>query len=149
MTPRWGPRVSFALALAAVAVSTYLTIAHFTSPDVLACSSNGTIDCAKVTTSAESEFLGMPVAALGLVWAVAMAALCSPPAWRSPATWVRVARIALASAGILFVLWLVYAELFIIHAICLWCTAMHVLAFSLFVVVLMFGSSDASEAREY
>jgi uncharacterized membrane protein len=142
MTPRWPPRVSFALALSAVGTSTYLTIAHFTSPDVLACSANGTIDCAKVTTSAESEFLGMPVAVLGLVWAVAMAALCSPPAWRLSVGWVRAARIVLASAGILFVLWLVYAELFIIHAICLWCTAMHVLAFALFVTVLLFGSSD-------
>jgi uncharacterized membrane protein len=142
MTPRWPPRVSFALALAAVGVSTYLTIAHFTSPDVLACSANGTIDCAKVTTSAESEFLGIPVAILGLVWAVAMAALCSPAAWRSSVGWVRAVRIALASAGILFVLWLVYAELFIIHAICLWCTAMHVLAFALFVTTLLFGSSD-------
>jgi uncharacterized membrane protein len=142
MTPRWPPRVSFALALAAVGVSTYLTIAHFTSPDVLACSANGTIDCAKVTTSAESEFLGIPVAVLGLVWAVAMAALCSPAAWRSSVGWVRAVRIALASAGILFVLWLVYAELFIIHAICLWCTAMHVLAFALFVTTLLFGSSD-------
>jgi uncharacterized membrane protein len=142
MTPRWPPRVSFALALAAVGVSTYLTIAHFTSPDVLACSANGTIDCAKVTTSAESEFLGIPVAVLGLVWAVAMAALCSPAAWRSSVGWVRAVRIGLASAGILFVLWLVYAELFIIHAICLWCTAMHVLAFALFVTTLLFGSSD-------
>jgi uncharacterized membrane protein len=142
MTPRWPPRVSFALALAAVGVSTYLTIAHFTSPAVLACSANGTIDCAKVTTSAESEFLGIPVAVLGLVWAVAMAALCSPAAWRSSVGWVRAVRIALASAGILFVLWLVYAELFIIHAICLWCTAMHVLAFALFVTTLLFGSSD-------
>jgi len=142
MTPRWPPRVSFALALAAVGVSTYLTIAHFTSPDVLACSANGTIDCAKVTTSAESEFLGIPVAVLGLVWAVAMVALCSPAAWRSSVGWVRAVRIALASAGILFVLWLVYAELFIIHAICLWCTAMHVLAFALFVTPLLFGSSD-------
>jgi uncharacterized membrane protein len=142
MTPRWPPRVSFALALAAVGVSTYLTIAHFTSPDVLACSANGTIDCAKVTTSAESEFLGIPVAVLGLVWAVAMAALCSPAAWRSSVGWVRAARIALASAGVLFVLWLVYAELFIIHAICLWCTAMHVLAFALFVITLLFGSPD-------
>jgi len=142
MTPRWPPRVSFALALAAVGVSTYLTIAHFTSPDVLACSANGTIDCAKVTTSAESEFLGIPVAVLGLVWAVAMAALCSPAGWRSSVGWVRPVRIALASAGILFVLWLVYAELFIIHAICLWCTAMHVLAFALFVTTLLFGSSD-------
>jgi uncharacterized membrane protein len=33
------------------------------------------------------------------------------------------------------VLYLVYAELFILDAICLWCTAVHVLALALFAVV--------------
>jgi uncharacterized membrane protein len=139
VTPRWVPRASFALAIAALAVSGYLTIAHFTSPHVLACSANGTIDCAKVTTSPESVFLGVPVALLGLVWSAAMVAVCSPRAWRSSVPWLAGARIALASAGILFVLWLIYAELFVIHAICLWCTVIHILAFALFAITVIFG----------
>jgi uncharacterized membrane protein len=141
MTPRWAARSTFALALAAVAVSSYLTIAHFTTPAVLACSGSGTIDCARVTTSAQSRFLGMPVAVLGLVWSLAMAALCNPLAWRSQMPWIRVVRVALAAAGVLFVLWLVYAELFVIRAICLWCTVIHLLAFSLFVLIALFASS--------
>ena len=52
------------------------------------------------------------------------------------------ARLALACAGIAFVMWLVYAELFVIRAICLWCTAMHVLTFALFVVIVVFGWAD-------
>lgn len=36
-----------------------------------------------------------------------------------------------------FALWLVYAELFLIGAICLWCTAAHLLAFGLFVIVVL------------
>ena len=40
-------------------------------------------------------------------------------------------------AGMGFVLWLIYAELIIVGAICLWCTVAHVLAFGLFVVVVM------------
>jgi uncharacterized membrane protein len=35
------------------------------------------------------------------------------------------------------VIYLVYAELFQINAICLWCTTVHVVTFALFVAVLM------------
>ena len=44
-------------------------------------------------------------------------------------------------------LWLVYAELFIIRAICLWCTVVHVLTFTLFVLVALFGLEDVEHAR--
>jgi uncharacterized membrane protein len=148
VTPRWVVRTSFGLALAALAVSSYLTFAHFTSPEVLVCSNSGAIDCARVTTSAQSTFLGIPVALLGLAWSIAMGAMCSPAAWRSGAGWIRAARLVLVSTGVLFVLWLVYAELFVIRAICLWCTAMHVLAFALFVLIAVFGWPDTTEVPE-
>ena len=139
---------SFALAIAAVAVSGYLTIAHFTSPHVLACSNSGTINCTRVTTSAQSRFLGIPVALLGLVWSIAMAAVCAPASWNRQATSMRVMRILLASGGMLFVLWLLYAELFVIRAICLWCTAMHILTFALFVLVILFGWPQERETGD-
>jgi uncharacterized membrane protein len=131
------PTLSLALALAGVGVSTYLTIAHYTSPEILACSASGTIDCARVTTSEQSTVLGIPVAVLGLVFFVAMSLLCLPVAWRSDRRAVHRARLAATTIGIAFVLWLVYAEQFIIGAICLWCTVAHVLAFGLFAITLV------------
>jgi uncharacterized membrane protein len=148
MTPRWVRLGSFVLALAAFAVSTYLTIAHFTTAKILACAGSGTIDCTRVTTSAQSRFLGMPVAVLGLGWSIAMVALCAPAAWRARVPWIRAARLALACAGIAFVLWLVYAELFVIRAICLWCTAVHVLTFMLFVLIVVFGWAVEDDGDE-
>jgi uncharacterized membrane protein len=139
MTPRWVVWSTFALALVALAVSAYLTIAHYTSPDVLACSGSGAIDCAKVTTSAQSRFFGVPVALLGLIWSAAMVALCLPQAWQSAAPWLRPARAVVASVGMAFVLWLVFAELVVVRAICVWCTAMHVTTFALFAVIVIFG----------
>lgn len=139
MTPPWVVRSTFALALAALAVSIYLTIAHFTTPAVLACANSGVVNCARVTTSAQSRVLGIPVAVLGLGWSIAMVALCSPPAWASDAPWTRIGRVVLSVAGIVFVLWLVYAELFVIRAICLWCTVVHLLTFALFVIIVSFG----------
>lgn len=133
--PGWVVPVSLLLTIAGIAVSTYLTIAHYTSPNVLACSSSGTINCERVTTSAQSTFLGIPVALLGLLWFVAMAVLCLPTAWRASSPLVHWARLLGAVAGVGFALWLVYAELFIIDAICLWCTVAHLLAFALFVLV--------------
>jgi uncharacterized membrane protein len=143
--PAWVAPASFSLAITGTAVSAYLTVAHYTSPDVLACSSNGVIDCERVTTSAQSIVLGIPVAVLGLLWFVAMVGLCSPWAWRSPAAWISIARQAAVWTGMAFVLWLVYAELFMIDAICLWCTAAHVAAFALFVIVMLYGSRPAEE----
>ena len=62
VTPRWLPRFTFGAALASVAVAMYLTIAHYTTPDALVCSGSGFVNCATVTTSAQSTFLGIPVA---------------------------------------------------------------------------------------
>jgi uncharacterized membrane protein len=144
--PAWVAPATFIITIAASAVAVYLTIAHYTSPDVLACASTGVLNCERVTTSAQSELFGVPVALLGLGWSLAMCALCSPWAWRSAAPWIRTARLAGAVAGMAFVLWLVYAELFAIRAICLWCTVVHVLAFALFVIVVMYGSETAEDA---
>lgn len=143
---RWVAPVTFALAIVGAGVSGYLTIVHYTSSKLLACASTGVINCERVTTSAQSEVLGIPVALLGLLWFVAVVALCSPWAWRSPARWVSIARQAAVWSGMAFVLWLVYAELFVIDAICLWCTVVHVLAFALFVIVVMYGTETAQEA---
>jgi uncharacterized membrane protein len=142
--PRWVVPATFAISIASTAVSAYLTIAHFTSPKVLACASTGVVNCERVTTSAQSEVLGVPVALLGLAWSLAMCALFSPWAWRSAAPWIRTARLATVTIAVAFVLWLVYAELFMIRAICLWCTVVHVLAFALFVIVVF----DRAEAAE-
>lgn len=134
---RWIAPTTTALNVAGIAVSVYLTIAHFTNPDLLVCADNETVNCAAVTTSAQAKFVGVPVALLGLLWFVGMFALCLPISWRAGWRPLHLARMAGAIAGIGFVLWLVYAELVIIGAICVWCTVAHVIAFALFVIVAM------------
>jgi uncharacterized membrane protein len=145
--PAWVSHVSFGCAIAGTGVSLYLTIAHYTSPTVLACGSNGIVNCERVTTSAQSVVLGVPVALIGLLWFLAMSGLCSPWAWRSTAAWILLARQVAVWTAMAFVLWLVYAELFVIRAICLWCTVAHVLAFGLFVIVVLYGSETGAEER--
>lgn len=134
--PRWAPPVTAALALAGLGVSSYLTWVHYAEPRALACPDTGVVNCTKVTTSAQSIVLGIPVAVLGALFFAAMLALCVPPAWRARNPWLERARVAGGFAGIGFVLYLVGVELLAVHAICLWCTAAHVVAFALFISLL-------------
>lgn len=144
--PGWVAPATFAITIAGTAVSAYLTIAHYTSPKVLACASEGVVNCERVTTSAQSEVFGVPVALLGLLWFLGLGVLFSPWVWRWTAPWLRTARVATVTFAMAFVLWLVYAELFMIRAICLWCTVVHVLAFALFVIVIMYAMEPEEAA---
>jgi len=132
----WAKVASLGLSLAAVAIASYLTVAHYTDPAALACPDTGIVNCELVTTSSWSVLLGVPLAVLGLVWAIVMTALTIPWAWSGPA-WVDRVRLAVSGAGATMVLYLIYVELFRIGAICLWCTAMHVTAVCLLAVVLV------------
>jgi len=119
---RWVGPSAFALSLIGVGLSTYMTIAHFTEATILACSGSGELSCTAVTTSPQSRVSGIPVALLGLGFFVVMSVLLSPPLWRRGARWLALSRTALAGAGLLFVFWLIAAEVLIIGHICLWCT---------------------------
>ena len=130
----WVPVVALGLSLIGLSVSAYLTVAHFSSPALLACSSSALVDCRRVTTSAQSEISGIPVALLGVLYFIVMGVVNFPPAWRS----LKLAYVRLGGAllGIGMVLYLLYAEFFLIGAICLWCSVVHVDVFLLFLLTM-------------
>ena len=130
----WLQIATFVLALAGLGVSIYLTIAHFTESALAGCSESGLVNCTKVTTSPQSYVFGIPVAVLGLAFFVFCVAIMSPWAWRASRREIHLVRIASLVVGIGFVLYLVYAELFAIGSICLYCTSVHVITFLLFVL---------------
>jgi uncharacterized membrane protein len=145
--PRWAVPASLALALAGLGVSIYLTVEHFTSPESLACPVGGAA-CTRVTTSAQSKVFGViPVALLGLVFFVAILALCLPAVWAKTSPRVWKARLAVAATGVLFVIWLIFAEIFLIEAICTWCTIVHLITFGLFSVIAMATALADFDAR--
>lgn len=140
----WLPWVATGVALVGVADAVYLTIAHFTTSAILACSDTGLVNCARVTTSAQSSILGIPVAVLGLAYFAAMVGINLPWSWRvggPKGAWLARGRLAGAVGGMGFVVYLVSAELLVIGSICLYCTIIHFLAFVLFVLVAM-GSAQ-------
>lgn len=165
VAPAWLQWTTFVLAIAGLGVSIYLTIEHFTGNSTLACSDKGLINCAKVTTSAQSWVWIIPhhwalsVSVLGLAfYALVMVPLMSPWAWRItdhagpvrvPPTlipWIRLISVVL---GMAFVLYLLYAELVWIRNICLYCTSVHAITFLLFALTVgaaaMWGLNPARE----
>ncbi len=134
LIPRWLPWAVFSLCLGGIAAAAYLFYAHLTDPAVLVCPANGAINCAKVTTSAQSRFIGIPVSFLGLAFFIVYAALNYPRLFASRL--LGIVRFFMAVGSMAFVLWLVYAELLIVNAICLWCTAVHVITLLVFLLVL-------------
>jgi len=153
--PKWLSTTCLVVATSALAVSLYLTVEHLVSPsgEGLVCPATAAINCVKVTTSPQSKFLGIPVALLGLVFYIGVLVLNLPAMWRSESLWLRWIRLAAVSSGMGFVLWLVYAELYIVRSICLWCTAVHILTFILFVLTLyatlgVAGEDDYEDEEE-
>ncbi|HVX71052.1 MAG TPA: vitamin K epoxide reductase family protein [Mycobacteriales bacterium] len=132
---RWAWWWSLPLAVLGLADSSYLTYTHF-HPGALICKSGGTIDCAKVTTSSQSEIFGhIPVAVVGLVYFAVMTLLMTPWAWRMANEWVHRLRLAAVSGAMGMVIYLVAVEIHL-KAICEYCTGVHILNFLLFFVVL-------------
>ncbi len=134
--PIWVPWLAFALSLLGVGLSSYLTYDHFTGA-LPVCSDKGFVNCAAVTTSPESYFLGIPVAVMGLAFYVAMTVVNITPLWKVRARWLAWLRILMALSGIGFVFHLLWAELFDVKALCLWCTGVHITTFILFIVVMV------------
>src|SRR5215813_10429533 len=145
--PLWFQLTTWVLSLAGLGVSIYLTLAHYNTAVALACPASSTINCEKVTSSPESMVFGIPVAVLGLAFFVFLAVVNSPWAWRI--TWppLRWARVGSMVVGIVFVLYLLYAELFSIRAICLWCTSVHVITFILFVLIVFGAAAGYGTAK--
>ncbi len=149
----WRIAVTGLLSLVGLGISVYLTVDHFAKIP-LACSDTGIVNCTKVTTSAESYFLGIPVAVLGLCFYTVMTAVNSPWGWRASDRRIHLLRLALVVVGMCFALYLVAAELLIIGNICLWCTSVHVITFAIFVLVVtaapaMLGWGRAAYAGRY
>lgn len=130
------------MALAGIAISIYLTVIHYAKiPPV--CTTGGVVDCSSVLLSPYSLVPGtaIPVTIPGMLWFVvsgglALAALAARSRARAEPAWQRPALCAWSAAGLLFVLYLVYAEIVRLHRICEWCTVVHLLTLATFLIAL-------------
>ena len=101
------------VALAGFGLAGYLTWVHFDDAALVCVASGG---CETVQESEYAEIAGIPVALLGLG---AYATVLGLIAWDSPTA--RLAAAMLAVVGLVFSLYLLALQLFVIDAICAWC----------------------------
>jgi len=141
----WRPIALGAICLAGIGISIYLLIVHY-QPSALICSNSGAIDCSAVLKSPQSVIFGIPVPIFGLLYFVAMGAICLPFAWRAQAAWIAWGRVAGAVVGIGMVIYLVAQEALVLHKVCLWCTGVHILTFAMFLIVIT-GWEETGYAR--
>lgn len=119
-----------ALAVAGIGIATYLTYVHYADVEAFCVAGGG--GCEKVQTSDYAEFVGIPVAVLGLIGYVLILG----------SLWVRgdggrLAGAVLALSGFGFSAYLTYRELFTIHAVCQWCVASAIVMTALAVVTVV------------
>lgn len=101
-------------ALAGLTIASYLTIVHFQG-GVPVCATNG---CEIVQQSRYAALLGVPVALLGTF---TFGVLLLSSALRKPIAVVGAAGLALIA--VLFAGYLVYVQLVVLDAVCMWCVA--------------------------
>jgi uncharacterized membrane protein len=126
------PRTSLlavALSLAGVGVSIYLTAVHYAG-FAPACPVNGIVNCEAVLTSPYAVIAGtsVPTSAAGIAWFAISGVLWLRPYGRIQLAW--------SAIGLATVLYLVFVEIVRLGAICLWCTAAHVLVLALVLIAV-------------
>ena len=131
-----------ALALAGIFISLYLTLYKIGVIGELSCSIGS---CETVNTSKWSRFLGLPVAAWGLLFYLdvfAVALIGTLPRFENERL-ISLVLLVEAAIGVLFSAWLTYLELAVIHAICIWC----VTSACIVVAILLVSIADYGERR--
>jgi uncharacterized membrane protein len=103
------------VALAGLAIAGYLTWVHFDDAALVCVAGGG---CEAVQESEYAEIAGIPVAMLGLA---AYAVVLGLIVWDSPNA--RLGAAMLALVGLVFSIYLLALQLFVIDAVCAWCLA--------------------------
>ena len=115
--------------VAGLAISVYLTAVHYSTVP-LACPTSAAVNCEQVLSSRYAVIgdSGLPTSAAGIVWFGVSAALALLRRRRALLAW--------SSIGLLTALFLVYVEIVLLGAVCIWCTAAHAMVLLTFLSVL-------------
>lgn len=135
------------LAMGGIGISIYLTIIHY-EHILPICSNTGLINCAHVLSSEYSVVPGtsIPITVPGLGWCLVSAGLAALGLRLAiQPYWLRLAQLLLSLAAVVAVLYLVYAELVLLHSVCLWCTIFHVIIVIMFLITLVRLPQPAAE----
>jgi uncharacterized membrane protein len=126
------------LSILGLIISLYLVYSFYFPEINYICNDESIFSCSSVTTSKYSTLFNMPVSIFGVLWflvlfGIAQFILHKKASPKHLLIW--------NSIGILFVLYLIYAEL-VLKTICIWCTFLHVIiVISFFLSLVMYRKS--------
>ncbi len=138
-------------AVVGLGIATYQTTLHYAHVQPI-CTTGGFINCGSVLKSSYSVVPGtqIPVTVPGMIWFIVSGALagisirCARVGSDEP-EWLRPAHLVWCVLGLVSVLYFVFAEIVKLHALCEWCTGVHILVFlSLLVAIARVQPATAS-----
>jgi uncharacterized membrane protein len=131
------PWLAAVASLLGLGVSTYLTVIHFAAIQA-ACTVSGMVNCERVLSSGYAVVAGstLPTSAAGIVWFAVSGALAIAQIAARGSRLVMRGQVVWSAVGLLTVLYLVFVEIVVLGAICLWCTAVHALVLVTFLVAI-------------
>ena len=92
--------------------------------------------CETVAQSEYSRIGGIPVAVFGVVLSLILLTLAIAW-WRSNLYGLLLAHYGLSLAGVIFEIYFLYLQIFVIHAVCVWCTSYGLSLVLRFVIALV------------
>ncbi len=124
------------VALAGLGVAAYLAYVEITRVEAI-CGPVG--QCNIVQSSSYAYILGVPVALLGLVSYVAILVLWLAQKYLADrlGTWPTLGLMVVTIFGTLFSIYLTLLELFVIHAVCIWCLSSALITLLLMLMVVI------------
>ncbi len=120
------------LGMVGLLVSTYLALFKLGVIGDLTCAVGS---CQRVQSSRWADFLGIPVAVWGVGFYLGVLGLSLAGIQRrfEDSRGVALLLVGLSGWGVLFSGWLTYLELFVIHAICMWCVVSAIITLLIFI----------------
>lgn len=133
-------RWSISLSAAGLLVSLYLTLVRYSDGQIpLVCPNAGFINCEEVLSSAESSVGTLPVALLGVLFFSVSLVLETLRRVRLQLAWTAI--------GLAFVFYLVYVGMFLIGALCVWCTVVQVIVAAIFLIAVAESTAEPLALR--
>ncbi len=116
------------LSILGIVISVYLLIVHYSNIPI-ACPQTTLVNCDLVLKSSYAVLFGIPMPFYGIFFFLVSIFFLNRIKFLI--WWL--------SIGIIFVFYLLYTELFRLHAICLWCTSVHIIVFVMFFISLIYN----------
>ncbi|MGD0863512.1 MAG: vitamin K epoxide reductase family protein [Candidatus Limnocylindrales bacterium] len=125
------------LDLIGLGIASYLSYEELTPGGQVVCPRIGVLGgCQTVANSQYSRpFFGVPVAVYGVVLSITLFCLAIYW-WRSNNYTILLAHYGLSLVGVLFEGWFQFAQIFLIHAVCIWCESYGISLVLRFIIAL-------------